>query len=212
MHRLALLVILAVSLAGCFGGPRNFENENDRLRAEVLRLNRQVDRLETQLERRIGQVHALQRQANGATAEVEMPDADPPVLSQLRIGRYSGAVDTDGDDAPEQLRVYLEPLDQRGRLLPVAGRAVLRVVAIPEAGEPRVLAERTWGPDQFDATWRSGLTGRHYTLELDLPEPLPEMPGELTAQVIFTQARTGHVLRAQEVVELPGGEAAGSPE
>lgn len=201
--RRAAAALGLVVLAGCQIGPRNFENENDRLRAQNLALRQEVEALEDRLELRLGELETLRQQVNPATQPgADVPQGESPVLSRLEFDRLSGPVDEDGDEADDLIRVYLEPQDQRGRLLPVAGRAVVRAVTIPAEGEPTLLAERVYEPEAFESAWRSGITGRHYTLELPLPEPLPEHAGDVTVKVTFTQANTGHQLTAQQPMTL----------
>ena len=195
---LVLIGIMGLGSAGCrLGAPRDFRNENDRLRRENLELRREVEQLSEQLELRRGELANLRRQLDRAEAE-SMPEAETPTLSRLRMGRYSGGVDTDGDGRDNLIRVYLQPLDQRGRVLPVAGRATMQAVAMIDDDQPQVLAQRTYEPDEFDRAWRSAFTGRHYTLELNLPPDTPPHVSEVNVRVTFTQARTGVEMSTQE--------------
>lgn len=196
----ALVLAMAAPLGGCrmmLGTPRDFRNENDRLRRENMELRRQVEQLNERLEARLGELEGLRRQLDRAEA-APMPDAEVPTLARLRMGRYSGGVDTTDDGVDDLIRVYLRPLDQRNRIMPVAGRAEIRAVGIPADDEPRVLAQRAYTPAEFDRAWRSGFTGSHYTLELELPDDLPEEIEEVTVRVRFTQAQTGHELTTQQ--------------
>lgn len=200
----SVLLIAAFVLAGSgcrLGGPRNFQNENDRLRRENMELQRQVEQLSQRLEQRLGELDNLRQQLERADAE-PMPDVDPPTLARIEMGRYSGGVDTDDDGLDDLLRIYLRPLDQHGRVLPVAGRARLQAVAIPDAGEPIVLARRTYEPEAFNRAWRSGFTGQHYTLELELPETIPPDVTETAVRVTFTQARTGVEMTTQRTFRI----------
>ena len=200
-HRFRLLPLLAavmVLAVGCQRGPRNFENENDRLRAEVMKLQQQRDELQATLDRRLGELESLRQELDTGAATQPMRGAEPPTLSALKMGRYSGGVDTDDDGIDEIIRVYLRPIDQKGRLLPVAGRANVKAVAIPETGDPRLLAERKYDPEAFENAWRSGFTGEHYTLQLQLPDDLPAELEQVTVRVTFTQARTGVELSTQQ--------------
>ncbi|MFW6060151.1 MAG: hypothetical protein ACODAQ_08210 [Phycisphaeraceae bacterium] len=193
---------LLVVVVGCrIGEPRNFSNENDRLRRANLELQREVEQLQDQLQQRLAQIETLQQRAEAETP-APMPGAETPMLSDLAFGRYSGGLDPDDDGVDEQLRLYLKPLDQKGRVLPVAGRARVQAIAIPAEGEPQVIAERTYEPPAFDDAWRSTFTGRHYTLELDLPDDLPADLNEITARVTFTQADTGADFTAQKAFRI----------
>lgn len=194
-------MLCAGVLAGCQIGPRNFLNENDRLREENLKLSREVEKLQAQLELRVGEIATLRQQSQAATTQPALEGAQPPVLAKLVIGRLSGPVDTDGDGRNDLIRVYLSPLDQQGRLLPTAGAAQLQAVAIPAEGEPFVVADRQYDAKAFDAAWRSNFTGSHYTLELPLPSQPPQGVSELTVKVTLTEATTGATLSVQRVFE-----------
>ncbi len=198
---LSVATMLAVGAIGC-SGPRNFENENDRLRAENLELNRKVASLEEQLSLRRGEVETLRRQVEGRSRAIE--GVDPPVLAKLEIGKFSGPIDTDGDGCDDLIRIYLRTLDQRGRMLPVAGRASVHAVVIHEesAGSPRTLARRDYNPDDWTRAYASNFTGTHYTLELPLDEPVPDDAGEVTVKVILTEGSTGTVLSVEQPYPL----------
>ncbi|GAB4194228.1 MAG: hypothetical protein Kow00105_08410 [Phycisphaeraceae bacterium] len=184
-------------MTGC--GPKNFVNENDRLREENLKLARQVEELNKQLELRLGEIESLRAEA---ARERAIKEADPPILSGLEFSRYTAALDTDGDGRDDLVRIYLTPLDQKGRLLPVAGRLKLQAVAIPDDAPPALLASRTYEPDEFDAAYRANFTGYHYTVELPLPESMDPTLTSITVKASFTEALTGAVHVKEEVVAV----------
>ncbi len=186
-----------VLLPGC--GPKNFVNENDKLREENLKLQQQVDELNEQMELRLGEIEALRAQAQGERA---IKGAEPPVLAKIEFARYSGAVDTDDDGQDDLVRVYLKPLDHQGRLLPVAGRVKLQAAALLEDTPPALLAERTYEPEEFDSAYRSNFTGSHYTLELSLPESLDPAVTSATVKATLTEALTGHTLSTEEIFPI----------
>jgi hypothetical protein len=196
---LVLCVLTAtLGLGGC-GGPKNFVNDNDRLREENLKLKQQVGELNEQVELRQSEVQALRQQSAG---ERSIKDANPPVLVKIAFNRYSGAVDTNSDGRDDLIRIYLTTLDHRDRLLPVAGRLKLQVVTIHDDKAPELLAERTWEPDEFDNAYRSSFTGYHYTLELGLPESMEPTINSVVVKATFTEAVTGHVLTEEQVVPV----------
>ena len=200
------LCLSVAVLPGCIGGPKNFENENDRLRRENLDLRRQVTRLEESLQLRESELTAQRQRASDGVQPVE--GATPPQLAAIRLDRYTAAVDTDGDGADDTVRAYVRPVDGRGRLLVVAARATVQVVAVREGQPPRTIAERSFSPDEWDAAYRSGFAGTHYTLELPLPTPLPDGAiGPATIHVTVTDAATGtqHTEQRATTVEPAGG-------
>lgn len=184
---------------GCAGGG-DFENENDRLRAVNLELQRERDELETKLDLRMAELEAARQQLSADAPPVE--GAQPPQLAKIAFDRYSGAVDTDGDGIDDRIRVYIRPLDGQGRFLPVSGKATVRLVTIPETDSPDVLAERTFEPGEWDDAYRSGFMGTHYTLELELPQPPLEGLTQATLHVTLTQGSTGVKLTQQQVIPI----------
>lgn len=198
----ALLLCCFAALPSCLGGPRNFENENDALRSERLELQRKIADLEDQLDLRESELRALRDRHDQGAAAAPVEGATPPTIAAVRLDRYTGAVDTDRDGSDDLVRVYAQMVDARGRQLPVAGRATVQVVAIREGQPPRVVAERTYAPGEFDASYRSGFTGTHYTLELPLPSPLPDdLLGAATVQLTFTDA-SGARFEQQRAITL----------
>lgn len=191
-------IAMALVLGGC--GARNFTNENDRLRAANLELQRQVDRLQAQLELRVAQIDAMQQEAVRDRPE-ELRSAEVPRAVSLRLDRHSGPLRTGDSDYEDLLRLYVRPLDQRGRFLPVAGQATVQAVALRPGKEPVVVGELTVSPDDWERAYRSGLTGTHYTLELPLREP-PEGARELAVHVNFTDAATGAILTRTQAFAL----------
>jgi hypothetical protein len=191
------VLVVLLGLAGC--GPKNFVNDNDRLREENLRLKQQVEALNEQMEFRLGEIEGLRARAAGERA---IKDADPPVLAKVEFERYSGAVDADNDGRDDLIRMYLTPLDHLGRLLPVAGRLKLQAVAIRDEGPPELLAGHTFEPGEFDKAYRANLTGYHYTLELALPGSMDPGITSVTIKATLTEAVTGHVLTAEQIVPI----------
>ncbi|MEX0885645.1 MAG: hypothetical protein WD009_04320 [Phycisphaeraceae bacterium] len=222
----ALAALVAVLVAGAVlpgcrvGGGRSVASENTRLRQVNLDYQRQVDRLESRLVLKEGQIATLTQQLEQAAPP--MDGAEVPVLSRIELGRFTAGYDTTGDGRDDTLRVYVRTLDQHGRMLPVAGRARVRAVVVPAEGEPRVLAERVYEPREWDAAYRAGFTGTHYTLELSLPNDIRAGAGDTGTgvdgvvagvagvgvagvagvHVHFHDAATGARLRAERTVEL----------
>src|SRR5690606_12922015 len=124
LARAGALAVAALLLVGCAHG--GFENENDRLRAVNLRLQRELDRVQQQLDLRTDELAAVRQQLETEPMPVE--GARPPQLSRIELDRYSGAVDVDGDGRDDVVRAYVRPLDGQGRFLPVSGKAVVQLV------------------------------------------------------------------------------------
>ncbi|MEM1107760.1 MAG: hypothetical protein AAGH99_03625 [Planctomycetota bacterium] len=167
---------------------------NDELRRDNQELRRQIDETQRRL---AGLESELRVHRSQATPNAALPNTVVPVFTGLEFGRYSGPVDTDHDGIDDEVRLYLKPTDQLGRMLVVAGRAKVQLIEV--AGEePTVLAERIWEPAEWDTAYRSGFTGDYYALTLPLPSRI-ETAGTrtLTVYAELTEASIGTVQRQQ---------------
>jgi hypothetical protein len=191
--------VMALTLTACSGSGRagGFANENDELRRDRMELQEQVDQLETDLALRVAEIDKLKQQI-GTQGTVE--GADVPHVVALKFGRYTGGIDTSGDDVDDLIRIYLQTLDQHGRAIPVAGKATVQLVSIPEEGDPTVVTSRVFAPGELDAAYRQGLTGTHYTLEVALPDSTPNEA--LTVKVTLTDSASGATLTFQDAVPV----------
>lgn len=204
--RVALPVMMAAGLSvlpGCIkgriGGTMEADAVINELRQSNLDLQRQVQELQKTLEDRLAHIDTLNQQLKGAQP---VAGTDVPRAVAISFDRFSGAVDTDGDQRDDLLRLYVKPHDQRGRLIPVAGVASIQVVAIRPRQEPVQVARLEVDAAQWEQAYRSGITGTHYTLELPLPRPLPAKVSELTVQVVVTDGATGAELSHQAIVPV----------
>ena len=181
MPNRVMVLSLVLTLTACSSGPKNFLNDNDKLRRENLDLKRQVDDLNAALQRRVDEVATLEQQLadNGDT------NARAPRLTTVKLGRYSGVVDTDGYGAPDLFRLFVVTLDQDGRFLPIRAEAVVRVVELPVEGEPRLIVRQEFSPVQVKDNYRSGFTGTHYRLEVALPA---DTPPDFTVRVTLVES------------------------
>jgi hypothetical protein len=184
---------MVMLLVSCAQGPDKISRENDRLRKSNLKLTRKVEKLEQDIEARVNQVNSLQKQLGRSpkTQNGELLQA-----ASIGFGRYSGALDTTKNGRDNLLRIYLLTLDQRGRFIPVSGKVNLQVAHLTEGQPPKIIAEKTFAGKDLDKTYRSGVTGTHYTLETSLPSESPGSPGldHVAVRVTFTDAATGSIL------------------
>ncbi len=185
-------------LSGCNSAA--ISDENTRLRREHFELTNQVAALKADAQRRETQINALSTQASLPKPAVDgVKLADLPVVTKLEFGTYSGGFDSDGDGIDDTVRVYLQPLDQRGRFYPAVGKAVLQVVAIEADKPPVEVGRRDYDPKAFDNAYVAGFTGTHFTLETKL-KSVPA--GEVTIKVTFTDGETGATISQQLAAKL----------
>jgi len=183
-------LVCYLASGGC-QGPHNYTNENDKLRRENLYLSTQVKKLENAVQLGQSQARVLEARADRGQAIRGVEQSDIPQVAAIEFSRLSGAVDTDGDGRDDVIRVYVRPVDHLGRFLPAIGPAVVQAVAILPDREPEVLAHRKLSPKQFEASYRTGLTGSHFTLELPLPASWSGEVEQVTVKLTFTDAATG---------------------
>lgn len=176
-----------VTFLGCSAGPRNFENDNDTLRRQVIDLTE----ANAALTERVGGLEA-RVQAEQTRRDAKLPEGFvEPKMSRLRIHKYSGGVDTDGDGSDDAVRLYIETLDDRGRFVQTIASADVTVSVAPP-GKPAVtLATKSFTPKEFDAAYRAGLTGTHYTLVVPLDSVAPAGTEKLNVAVKVTDHSTG---------------------
>ncbi|MFI4862269.1 MAG: hypothetical protein ACIAXF_16515 [Phycisphaerales bacterium JB063] len=191
------LLGLAV-LPGCGATPNKLSSQNDELRRSNMELERAVDELSEQLAMRERELAAM-RAADGQSP---VDGVEAPRLAGIELDRLTGVLPSaDDTTGGRELRVYLRPVDQDGRLITVAGSARLRLVYTPAEGDPVTLVDQRYDTDQFHAAYRDGITGTHYTLEANLSAESIEQ-GAATLHVALTDAATGRVYTAQRVVAL----------
>lgn len=211
-----VLVLGAVGMAGCrgvrVGGTMRPDAALNELRAENFELRAERDRLRGELETSRMEAAALGRRLSATKANVPgVGPGDVPALARVEIDGLSGWVDGDRDGRAETMRVYVRTLDQRGRFLPVAGRAVVRVAEVPaQAGaEARVLTERVVEGGAWESCYRSGLTGMHYTVEVAVKDERSgaEAPGSPGSPGTPGLVRGGVVVRVTVLDAATGVEA-----
>lgn len=196
----AVAVASVFIMAGCSSGPRDFTNENDRLRKENLELEQEITKLQTSLDARLGEIQALRSKYE--TDPSRVPGAEPPVLSRIEFDRYTSAVDTNNDGRDDTIRVYLDTFDQNNRFLPISGRAVLQAAVIREGQEPYLIVNNTYDAKQVTDAYRSGMLGTHYSFESPLPSDLAADVDEVTVKMTVTDGATGATFTTQQALRL----------
>lgn len=197
-----LLLVLA---SGCssarVGGDESPDDVLHDLRRDRAALAQRLDQLEQDIARRLEQIDQLEREQAAGPVDGVNP-VDLPRFVELKVGRFSGPLDTNDDGRDDVVRLYLETLDQHGRFLPVAGRGTAQVVILSVDQPPTVAGEMTVEPKTFDASYRSGLMGTHY--RIDIPVEAPGERGLHTAAVKMAvmDAATGAVVECDASMRL----------
>ena len=201
---IALAVLAVMLAAGC--GPGNFDTEADELRKRNLELYDQVRTLERDIEQYIQETKTLRQRVVEEHSGIK--GADPPRLTEIRFGRYSSALDTNDDGNDDLIRLYVLTLDQHGRFMPVAAVATVKAVRSEPDQDPQVIVEKQYGAKEFDARYRSGFTGTHYTLDVELPAPMPKGVNEADVSLFVKDAATGVTRRHSQTMIIETATAA----
>ena len=202
VHAFTLALLLSC-LTSC-SGPKNFLNSNDDLRRENLALKRKAEELQKLLDQRLKQIEAMEQSPGPATkpAVTGVRPMDLPRVVDVSFDSFTGTIDTNSDDIDDTLRLYVLTLDQLGRFLPVAGKATVQVVYIPEEGAPIEVIHWNYDPAALNAAYRTGIGGTHYTLEMPLPDTLPKGKSSVTVKLTFTDATTGTTLSHEQTIPV----------
>lgn len=208
-RQLLILAGFAAAIGLTYGcAPRHFETEADRLRAEVLDLQTQVQ----QLERRETELQAeLRRARRWQDRREELADPDigefvPHVVS-ISLGRLSHVRDTSGDGWPDTLLLYVSPVDGRGRFTQLVGQLLVNAVILPPDDDAISVVRTRLGPAQVRDAYRSGITGTHYSVEvpLNLPEGVDLAwveAQQIIVRVSYIDGQTGEQHTAERAVSL----------
>lgn len=194
-----LAAVAAAALTGCTQGPRDFENENDRLRRRVLELENEVESLRAERSELRAKLAEAQRTPGGVAPEAL--EALPRVAG-INIDRLSGPDDTDRDGAPDRIVVYVKPYDARQRFLQIAGELAVDAFALPPGAgaEPQRIASITLSPDELRDAYRYDFTGQYYSAAIPLDGARIPEGASVLLRAAFDDAVTGQTHTAERIV------------
>ncbi len=185
-------------LAGC-AGPSRVSRENDRLRARVHELTKQVRRLEDHNAELMARIRQLSPKPTTIPAEVL---DNTPHVARISIGRLSHACDPDGDGRPEMLKVYVKPTDGLGRFVQMVGELAVHAAILPPDAEAITIGRITLGPGEVRGAYRSSLLGTLYAVTVPIAVPEGVDAAECTLKAVFLDGRTGLRHTDEHVIEL----------
>lgn len=202
----------------------------DQLRRQNADLSAKVESLERQLsEVRTAQAEAAARRTAGdpqsgggdgqgeggsRALSAEEIEATPHLAAIGIVGSSHTDRPLSGDGCVA--RIYLNPMDGRGRFLQVVGTATVTLYWSPPGCDAEVIACHEFGPLAIRDAYRSGFGGTHYTLEWPVerrpasgiggadPESAWICGSPVEAKVEFTEARSGRVFTARLALAATG--------
>lgn len=121
-------------------------------------------------------------------------------LSRIRLSRYTGLYDKDGDGFAEQLIVYLQPLDEQDDIVKAPGTVDIQVWDLAAEPNQALIASWTIGPEGLRKMWTATFLTINYRLVFERPANLPEHK-PFTIKAVFTDAITGKTFTNQRLIE-----------
>lgn len=184
-------VVTSVGVVGCRAKAKNFDNENDALRREVLELRTRNQRLEGEvgeLRAKLSEAASVQRAATGASADVV---AALPRCASIEIGARSGW-SRDGTG----VEVLVETLDARRRFVQVAGTLTVDVTRLPAsrsdgAGKAETVGSVTLSPADLREAYRSTFMGTHYLVVVPVGAGVKDSGGTVVIRAVLADGVTG---------------------
>lgn len=220
----ACAAMAIAALVGCRAKPKDFDNENDALRRQVIDLEAQVQSLTAERGELQAKVAEMSRERDASidsgSAAAEVVESLPRCAG-IEFSRYSGLADRDGTPGPEAIDVYLRPFDGRRRFVQVAGRLSITATLVPSGSaqeplgtavsqptaprgsattQPRTLTRVDLGPRELREAYRSGPLGTHYSVSLPLNPPNQPLDGVVVVYVTLIDAISGLSHEATQVL------------
>lgn len=196
--RAALHVVLAGCLVGMIGGCENGRRKEVSLAEQMEKLQQEKAKLTSQIEESKKQNKQLKEQVR-VLIDIR-PEVKPEELyslQRIKIHRYSGFYDKDGDGKKEKLVVYVQPIDRQGDIIKVPGSANVQL----EDWSGKRLGQWHVNQDQLKGNWFSTLIGGNYRLMFDIADKVADFGEPFTVKAAFTDYLTGRVFKEQRAIK-----------
>jgi len=197
-----LVGIIGVGLILCGAGCQNDQNQIDPLRAQIEKLTEEKAQLQKQLaaaekknselEKRLKVLSALPDRVKGENLYR---------LQTVRISKYTNLYDKDEDGKKEKLIVYLQPIDEDGDIIKVAGSVEVELWDLSKDQQQALLGRWRIEPGQLKKLWFATILRSNYRLMFDVPEQLEQFTEPLTVKVTFTDCLSGRVFHQQRLIK-----------
>ena len=127
-------------------------------------------------------------------------------VESIKLGRYSGGTDLDGQPGDDGIRVYITPQDEAGRTVTAAGSIEVDVFDLADKSQP-LLMSYFFSPAQAKQHWHAGGLANHYSITCPWQDVLPS-GNEITIRVKFIDYLTGQAFTATKPcsIRLPASD------
>lgn len=183
--------------AGCESGSASrtaMASEIEKLSQEKAELNSQIEQLKSET----GQLRKQIKVLSGLSKdEIE----DLYKLQRIKIGGYTNFYDKDKDGKKEKLIVYVQPIDQDGDVIKIAGAMGVQLWDLNSSqANQALIAEWDVPPNELRKLWYAALR-TNYRLTFDVADKIDSIEEPLTVKVSFTDYLTGKVFTEQTVIK-----------
>lgn len=122
-------------------------------------------------------------------------------LKGIKIGRYTGLHDKNGDGKNDTLIVYVKPFDEVGDNIKAAGNVKVQLWNLNTEAADALLGQWEITPEELKAMWEGMGIVNCYRLKFDVSKLFSRNKEELTVEVTFIDYITKEVFREQKVIK-----------
>jgi hypothetical protein len=127
----------------------------------------------------------------------------PYIIQDIKITKYTGFYDKDGDGHKEKLIVYFRPVDDMGDAVKARGAVDVQLWDLNEDVEQARLGQWMIGPEELSRMWFATFIKIHYRLIFDIPQGIEGREGPFTVKVMFKDAFSGRPFQKQISIDAP---------
>ncbi len=195
----ALLLLGACLLPGCWTRPdEECTRQLQAAREEVVRQRDQLLAQKAALDKLTAQLDTVR-----GISPQDLERIFRPV--KLQLASLTGGYDKDNRPGDDGVVVYLQPLDEEGDVLKVAGEIRIQLYDLAAPPAQNLVGEYVIPVDEARKLWYGKFMTNHYTVYCPWPPAGPPRHPEITIQATFVDFLTQRVLTAQQTctVKLP---------
>ena len=196
-----IIIILAGCLLALAAGCESGGTSRTAMASEIEKLSQEKAELNSQIEQLKSESGQLRKQIKVLSGLSEDEIEDLYKLQRIKIGGYTNFYDKDKDGKKEMLIVYIQPVDQDGDVIKVAGAMQVQLWDLnsPDANEA-LIAEWDVPPNELRKLWYAALK-TNYRLSFDIADKIDSLEEPVTVKVSFTDYLTGKVFTEQTVIK-----------
>jgi len=201
LYSVFCILYSALCLLSFVTGCEDVSSGQTALAEQVDKLNLQNSQLQKQIEQAKAENEKLRERLHVLSGLPEKVKGENLYnLQSVRIGRYTDLYGDDKDGQKEKLIVYIQPIDEDGDIIKVAGAVDVQLWDLGKKEGQALLSEWHVGPEQLKKLWFATLM-THYKLTFDVADKISEFKDPLTVKVTFTDYLTGKIFKEQKVIE-----------